>query len=902
MMAADSPPRGIRDRACDALARAVTRGRWVVLAIAAVAACAGGWLAASRLRLDADTNSLIDPSRPFMQRYREFLDRFGDLEHVYVAIAFPEGASDAAAAAADELGPELSALPDVREVHWRIDASEQWRLAPRAMETAQLRGLADASGALPVLAAAPGAAALLSASDAMLERLAASGMSMDAQERQRLGAAAILLARSAIPGDDQGLGRPVATQHLRTDGRMLLLTVALSKDFTSLSTIEAALSSVRKAIAAVAPRHPAVEIGLTGKPVLQADELATTNSDMTRGSAIATAVIALLAAIVFRSAIRPALAVVAFAAAFAWTYGLTTLLVGHLTLLSLVFMLVLVGAGLDYGIHLLSRYGELRRHLDTERAIAAMLRTTAVPTWTGAITSAGTFLLALLTDFGGLRELGIIAGVGLLMCALSMTVVLPALLAVAEGRPTRRGAQPAARTPAERVPPDPGLAPEPLHRRPWRGRAGWIVAASACALLVLAALIPSTRIESNLLKLQAEGLPSVDWERRLMADSISASWFAASMQPSAEAALLLADRARKEPLVAQVRSAFDLVRPDDPERLSLRERIAHAGDGMVPASTAAEPLTPSIVSSVADRAGRLASLARLGGAEAAQSAAQTLDPLVKSLRALEARLRDPAAAGAAQADAAAAAQRATEAAQALMAGAAAPLREALPAAVRANFVAPDGTFCVMLFPAGDVWEWDPMQSFVAAVRALDPTATGVPMTQFESMVDMRSAFLVMSWGSLLLVAVVVWLDLRSVRATLACLAALCLGMAWTFGAMALFGVPLNLANFFGVPMLIGFGIDSAVHIVHRARETGHARDLGATRRAVTLAAATTAIGFGTLCVAQHQGLQSLGWLMVIGSACCLAAAVWTLPAILEAYPPAAGIRRRHRLPAVTSGE
>jgi predicted RND superfamily exporter protein len=105
-----------------------------------------------------------------------------------------------------------------------------------------------------------------------------------------------------------------------------------------------------------------------------------------------------------------------------------------------------------------------------------------------------------------------------------------------------------------------------------------------------------------------------------------------------------------------------------------------------------------------------------------------------------------------------------------------------------------------------------------------------------------------------------------------------------------------MANFFGIPMLIGLGVDSAVHIVHRVRAQGHAHSLGSVRMAVGLASATTAIGFGTLCFAHHEGLQSLGWLMVIGSVCCFAAAALTLPAILQAYPPGAGIRRSARSP------
>ena len=912
---------------CDLLATAVLRGKWAVLSVATLLAAAGALLAVMRLQLDADTNSLIEPSRPFMQRYKQFLEQFGDQEHIYVAI---DSRGDAAAArkAADAIGTALEAMPDLTAVRWRVSVPEQWMLAPRAMRDAELEGLARAAGALPVLADAPDAASVLAQADAELGRLTAGGLSMGEEERASIGAAAVMLASSVVPSAEGSLARPMEPQYLQSDtGRMLFVEISPQKDFTSLSTIEGTLAGIRRVIAEIAPQHAAVEIGLTGKPVLQADELATTNTDMTRGSLVATAIIAAIAALVFRSVTRPLLTVIAFALAFGWTYGLTTLLVGRLNLLSLVFMLVLVAAGLDYGIHLLIRYIECRRSMRATPAVAATLRSVTVPTWTGALTSAGTFLLALLTDFGGLRELGIIAGVGLLMCAISMTVVLPALLAATEGR--RDGAADAARVdgPAGAAserdgdPPDAGLAAEQSRRAPWRGRAGWIVAVSAFALIVLASMVPYTRFESNLLRLQAEDLDSVRWERMLLEDSVSASWFAVSTPADQASALALIERAKAEPLVAQVRSAFDVVLPDTPARTSLRAAIADAArssgaaggtaPGAMPAtapaaqehaapaaaSAAAEPRTLAAqdVSAVADRLSRLVLLSSMGGADAQARAKATLDPLVRQLRDLESALRNPESAAAARAAAEDACARASTAAHGLTAGASRSLRDALPAAIRAKFVAPDGTLCVMLFPAADVWEFEPMKAFVGAIRAIDPSVTGVPITQFESMIDMGGAFTLMSWGSLVLVAILVWIDFRSFRATFACVFALCLGLVWTLGVMAALGIPLNMANFFGIPMLIGLGVDSSVHIVHRARAQGHARSLGSTRMAVGLASATTAIGFGTLCFAHHQGLQSLGWLMVIGSACCFAAAALTLPAVLQAYPPTAGTRRHMHL-------
>jgi predicted RND superfamily exporter protein len=106
-------------------------------------------------------------------------------------------------------------------------------------------------------------------------------------------------------------------------------------------------------------------------------------------------------------------------------------------------------------------------------------------------------------------------------------------------------------------------------------------------------------------------------------------------------------------------------------------------------------------------------------------------------------------------------------------------------------------------------------------------------------------------------------------------------------------MPLSLANFFGVPILIGPGIDSNVHLLHRVRErSASALDFGATRSAVILTSIITAIGFGGQIFASHRGMQGLGWIIVIGSLACLATSVWLLPALLRAGPEGSGAGRR----------
>ncbi len=855
-----------------------------IVASSVLCAAVMAWVAIGWLSLDANTDSLIRSDRPFMVDYRAFLKEFGDLEYVYVAVD-GHGDSSAARQAVDDLVPRLRAIESLEEIHATVSAQEQWRMAPRAMSDRELDALVGAAAAFPALGAGS-AAPVAAEAEAMLRTLGEEGLALSAEQRRALGGGALLLVDTLTgQGDAAMLGAARQPEYLVSpSGRMLFVEILPRKEFAALETIEGSLAEIRRAIDETARLYGSVEIGLTGKPVLQADELATTNLDMTRGTVIAAVLIALLTMWLLRTAIPALLATLVLALAFADTYGAAALLVGRLNLLSLVFMLVLVSAGIDYGIHFVARVTEFKERMDAETAVARAIATNTIPIWTGALTSAIVFFTALLTDFGGLEELGVIAGTGLILCALAMTTTLPAATLLVDRFRDRRGSRQA-----------PGVA----ARRPirWTGwvaaiRPGWMLIACLGGLVLFAACIPSLRYESNLLRLQAASLPSVAWEHRVLADSASTSWFAGVIARSEEEIGEIAGRASTEQTIESVRSVLDIVKEDTPERVALRKALADslaiASHGRATEPAAQQPLESQTFDRIASS---LRSLVALGGFAASP---EELAPLRKSAAGAEelaSALRDPGRAAAAMSAAQSRVATARDALPAIGDGARSGLRESLPAALRARLVSPSGGLLVSLIPRDDLWEFDPLTEFVAAIRRVSPHATGVPITVYESLLDMRSAFLLMSTLSLVAIAVIVYLDFRSVLATLTCIVTLLVAMAWTLGALSVLGISLNLANFFGIPMLLGFGIDSSVHLMHRARETGDPRSLGWTTRAVVVSAATTIIGFGTLLFAAHRGLQSLGWLIVIGSVATIGSSVVLLPALLHRHPRLMGLRR-----------
>ncbi|MEY2713045.1 MAG: hypothetical protein RL005_1267, partial [Planctomycetota bacterium] len=353
------------------------------------------------------------------------------------------------------------------------------------------------------------------------------------------------------------------------------------------------------------------------------------------------------------------------------------------------------------------------------------------------------------------------------------------------------------------------------------------------------------------------------------------------------------------PEVVRVRSAFDIVRRPTPAGDAARAALAAAipdltrakavprtategasGPDAVPTPSHTAP--PSTVLST-ERATRIRDgLARLT-ALAAASTDERASPLLRTLErrwtAVAEALADPARAADMQAAIDARAVRTARALAELRAGCLATLRDALPAAVRAGSISPSGSWLLQSIPRGDAWDEPTLRAFVASLRSVDPAVTGVPVTQVESIADMRRAFESVSWMSLVAVLVLAWIDFGSLRTALLATATVVAGVVLMLGALGPLGLSLNLANFFAVPMLLGLGIDSAIHVLHRWKRDPDG--LPATLTATAFTGLTTAIGFGALVLADHRGLASLGWAMLVGSLACVVVAVVALPALLR---------------------
>ena len=223
-----------------------------------------------------------------------------------------------------------------------------------------------------------------------------------------------------------------------------------------------------------------------------------------------------------------------------------------------------------------------------------------------------------------------------------------------------------------------------------------------------------------------------------------------------------------------------------------------------------------------------------------------------------------------------------------------PLEPAdLPAVLRDQWLGRDGSWLLRINPVLDeadrsILDPERLRAFVAALRGVEPEVFGPPVQIYESSRLIVREYIKAACYALSMIILVLLVDFRSLADGLSALVPVTIGFIGAFGIMGLTGTPLNFANIIVMPIIFGIGAAAGVHVVHRWRADPAGRPSGlsgGTGRAVTLTMVTTMIGFGSMLIAEHRGIRSLGIVMVAGLGVTLLACYTALPALLQLRRP-----------------
>ena len=686
---------------------------------------------------------------------------------------------------------------------------------------------------------------------------------------------------SPWPGMPESLStlRDLSSEHLLAkEGRLGFVLLRLTKAEGGFAGASAATDELRRIIGRVGERHPGISIGLTGLPVMEDDEMRTSQQSMIWASGLSMAAVVIVIVAGFGGVRHALMANGVLAIGMAWAFAWATASVGHLNILSVTFTVTMIGVGIDYGTYYVGRYLEMRRRgLDCAAALIETSGAVGPGILTGAITTAVAFFAAALTSFVGVAELGLIAGGGILLCCLAELFVLPAVIALVDRGPLGR------RIP-EPVPVHAWLAPVVRHPR-------IVIMAALAGTLALAGGLHELRYDHNLLNLQADGLESVAVEKKLLEECDQSVWYALSIADSREqllarkeqlvklpsvervdeiASLLPVDEELKRPLIERIRGRLANL-PERPPEIPV-DRLEVLGETLAWAQAEASKRPGGL--RTAWHLERARESLRRKGPEECYGAVATFQQraagdLLSRLHAL-AGVADPEP----------------------------PALDDLPPSLVERFVGSSGRHLLKIYGRGDIWNFESLERFVHDVRSVDPRATGNPLQAYEASLEMKRSYEQAGIYALVVILAVLWLDFRSITHSLLAALPLALGMMQTLGLMGLLGIDLNPANLIGIPLILGIAVDYGVHIVHDALERpGPYRISASTANSVLVDALTTILGFGALMVASHRGLESLGRVLTLGVTTCTITSLVFLPALLRFIQPG-GREAGERLPDI----
>lgn len=876
------------DHVLSAIAGLATRRPRFTILVLVLATIPAGFVA-SRLKVSTSRTALVSEEEPHWKRYMAFARDFGIPEDLVVVARADDPAQ--VRAFMDDVATRLDDAEGIGGVFYRIDRSAFEKRAPLFLDEDTLRILERLAGA-PALArftnaSTPGArlaaiAALLDATTSMASQDGAARRP-SADESAAMAAALQHLVSELerfskggdgpiAPLDVAGLRSAAGVEddggidengYLTTaEGRIGVMFVRPVYTRDEIEAVRPFVEAVRRAGEQAKPAHEGVTFGLTGLPASQIDETDTIAHDTKLTTAVA-----LLGVVVLFLLFFPALRLLGFSLVpivfgIVWTSAFIQVAFGYVNLMSSIFLVVLIGMGIDFSVHIVARFlEERRRGTETDDAARRAVERAGRGVVTGAVTSAGAFAAVGWAGFKGIEELGIAAAAGLMFTLFFALAGLPAVLALGG-----RGVDTERRRTI-------GIGPVVDFVLGRRALIGLVALAITVPSLWLAKQTP---FEFSLLALLPEDAESAVLMAEMIEDrSLSANAVAIVANDLEEARAIETKLAKLE-RVHRVVSAATFIPAQQEEKLArLRAMSSSVATQRVevaplPIDRGLDELEMTLerVADLALTAGHKDAVDRLGGA------LDAIDEIRDRLDADEA----VASAGVTRFDAALAAHLVELTRMLDEALALGPVTTAdLPENLRRRFVGASGKFAVYAVPRDSIWDRPALGRFLEDVRGVHPEVTGFPETFYENADRIRGGFLRAAMYATFAVVLLLGIDLRRPSHVASALVPVGLGAVWMLGAMNVIGLHYNLANVVGLPLVIGVGIDNGVHVLHRFRESGSVRLAAVeTGAAVTLSSLTTMVGFGSLAFASHRGYASLGQILFVGVGACLVATLTVL--------------------------
>ncbi len=636
--------------------------------------------------------------------------------------------------------------------------------------------------------------------------------------------------------------------------------------FDSMMPVASAIEKARELAQQLSAATPGSNIGITGDIALQHEEL----EDIGNGALLSgIGSFLLVFFILFRCfhSFKLLLAtLITLLIGLSLTAGFAALAIGHLNIISVSFAALYIGLGVDYAIHMNLHYREqIALQYNNQLAVKNALHSVGFSLFLCAATTSIGFFAFVPTDYKGVSELGLISGVSMFIGLSISLIVLPALLTLFKLKHAKPFYQPA--------------KPSFIQTLPFRYKKTIRISTVIITLGCLFA-IPYISFDSNPVDMRNPNAKSVIAFKELLKSKNDSPYALYALSNNPEKARQISDKLEKLPTVHGTIMLESLIATDQEEKLYTIEDLAMIlGPQLSQFDTELEPsdsitvlrnFQHSMTRLIADNSSPIEPsilyqlntsieqfIVASSQSEQPDKLAQKLDNSILGLLPYTISTLN----------------QALSASQFSLAD--------LPDDIRLQWLSPAGIYRIMVMPERDLNIPGNLRQFAKEVQSIEPTAVGLPVGDLASGEAVVGAFQQAFSSALLIITVLLLLILRSLKKTLLVIGPLLLAGLLTCTVNIFLGIPFNFANIIALPLLLGMGVDSGIHIMHclydNLAEDQHLLQTS-TARGVMFSSITTMSSFISLALIPHFGISSMGITLAVGISFTLLCTLFILPA------------------------
>ncbi|WP_459996233.1 efflux RND transporter permease subunit [Marinitoga arctica] len=617
---------------------------------------------------------------------------------------------------------------------------------------------------------------------------------------------------------------------------------------------EKMVSEVRKNIDPVLKKYSNLNIGITGMPVIMAEQQKNLNEKITIISIFVLLFLIILFIFSFKRISSAFYIVVPIIVAIIWTLGINYLVIGRLNIVTSIFAILLLGLGVDFSLHFLTKfYYEINLGKNVINSLEEVFNQTLSGIFVGAITTAASFYVLMFSKFKGLYELGFIAGTGILMSLLSIIFLLPSIISYSNAKPY------------------PIIMEENLSKyfenKLLKNK--YIIIVIIFSIIFIPFLFKNNiEFNYNAFDLLPK-LPSVKLENILKKDFDTSFEYNILIAKNIEESREQYNKLKKTNIYSEIDSLTLLIPENQTKKIFIlkelnkkylsekKPKVANISLNLVTMLALSQIKNDKIFGKIESLELKkfLEDLNKLNKKEQQKiqlNIKKYFSFIIKSI------------------------ESASKYGEISI--------ERLPDYIKDKYLDKNNNIATFVFIKEGFWDEQSMKKVANVLRKIDENSTGTTFVWIKLIDYIRDDLYRSSFLVFILIFFIVLLYFRNLKITLLTLTPVILGTLWLINFMSLFNIKFNIANIVVIPLILGIGIDDGIHMIHNYIENKSIiKMLKQSGKAVIITSITSMVGFGSLYFVKDPLVSQMGILLFFGILFCLIISLIVLPIFIQLF-------------------